>query len=485
MDDRAIRGIPWTVLSYIANRAVSVVTTIVLARLLVPADFGLFALATLGTGFISIFSGLGLGQALVLRQDMNARGQGTVLTLLLLSGVVFAGILAGLSPVFAAAFDTPRLTGVLLAIAGILMVSGLNWFYDSLLMKELEFRRRFIAQIWRTVVFSAVALALATTGSGVWALVGAHIAGHVANTIAQLVLAPYRVRPAWDRAQVRDIFSAGSGFVWQGVSQFLAQNIDNIIIGRVLSTRALGFYSMAYRQAELPYYAVADPIASVTLPSFARMRHEGEDVMQSFFGSLRLVALAVIPLGVGLSAAASPFTHALFGPKWPPMIGPLAVLGLWAIVRPLEVTVATLLNASGHAGFVGRMSMWLIIPQGIGIYLAAHFSGVTAVAYVMLGHILVALALVMYMVQRVLGESVLRQLLSLRPLVLAGAVAWVLTRVVADALAHSDPTVALIAAAATTVVAYFAALWLLAPNLLRNGVGQVRRALARRAAPAA
>ena len=98
MDDRAVKGIPWTMLSYAANRVVSVGTTIILARLLVPEDFGLFALAMLGTGFISQFSGMGLGTTLVLRQDLDRRGQGTILTLLLITGVAFAFLLAALTP---------------------------------------------------------------------------------------------------------------------------------------------------------------------------------------------------------------------------------------------------------------------------------------------------------------------------------------------------------------------------------------------------
>jgi O-antigen/teichoic acid export membrane protein len=236
---------------------------------------------------------------------------------------------------------------------------------------------------------------------------------------------------------------------------------------------------MAYRQAELPYYAVAEPVTNVTLPSFARMKHQGEDVMRAFFGSLKLVALAVVPLGVVLSAAAAPFTEALFGPKWPPMIGPLAVLGIWAAIRPLEKTVATLLNSTGHAGFVGRLSLLLLPPQVVGIYLAAEYGDITTVAWVMLGHIVLSLALVMGMVQRVTGHSVPRQLAELWPLLAAALVAWALTRLLAGALDEQAPALALIACGAAALSSYLVTIRLLAPTLLRDGWATARRALTR------
>jgi lipopolysaccharide exporter len=480
LDEKAIRGVPWTMLSYAGTRAVSVVTTIVLARLLVPADFGLFALATLGTGFISIFSGLGLGSALVLRQDLDRRGQGTVLSLLLLAGLLFAIVLAGLSPLAAELFREPRLEDVLLALAGILSISGLNWFYDSLLSRELEFRRRFAAQMIRTVAFSAVALVLAIAGEGVWALVGAHIAGHLANTVAQIGLAPYRVRPAWDRRHVGDILRTGSGFVLQDGSAFLQQNADYVIVGRVLGTAQLGFYSMAYRQSELPYAAVAEPVARVTFPAFARMRANGQDVMPEFLSALRMVALVSLPLGIMLSAAAAPFTHALFGPKWPPMIGPLAVLGLWAVLRPLEATVASVLNSIGHAGFVGRISIGLLVPQAIALVVAASALDITAVAWVMVAHISIVLILVTLMVQRVTGTSARTQWRAVQPLVIAGAASWLATRAVSEALAGTAPALALAAAVVVDAAVYLLAVRLLAPGILREALHLAGRALGRR-----
>ena len=471
-------------LSYAANRVVSVATTILLARLLAPADFGLFALALLGTGFISHFSGLGLGTTLVLRQDLDRRGQGTILSLLLITGVAFALVLAALSPAAAALFREPRLLEVLLAMAGILSFTGVNWFYDSLLQRELAFRARFIAQMVSTVAFSVVALSLAFGDAGVWALVAAHVAMHAARGVALLWLAPYRVRPTFDVALARDALRTGSGFVLQDGATYLQQNADYIVIGRVLPTAQLGFYSMAYRQAELPHYAIADPVARVTFPSFAGMRHRGEEVMPSFLSGLRLVALATCPLAVVLSAASEPFTRALFGDRWLPMIGVLSVLGVWAVARPLEVTVSWLLNSIGEARLVGWISVAMLAPLAAGLFAAASRYGIVAVAWVLLAHILLLYAMLMLAVRRVTGVPVRRQWDALQPLVLASVLSWLATRATADALAGIPPFLALVAASAVAFAVYLLGVRLMSPEVLPYAVRQVKRATRRSPAAA-
>jgi len=481
VDDRAVKGIPWTMLSYGANRVVSVATTILLARLLVPADFGLYALAMLGTGLTSQFSGLGLGNALILRQDLDRRGQGTILTLLLVTGIGFAVLLAAASPLLADLFREPRLTDVLLVMAGILSFTGVNWFYDSLLQRELAFKARFVSNFVSTLAFSIVALVLAFADQGVWALIGAHVAMHASRGIALLILTPYRVRPTWNGTLAREALRAGGGFVLQDGATYLQQNADYIVVGRVLPTAQLGFYSMAYRQAELPHYAIADPVARVTFPSFAAMRHRGEDVMPTFLSGLRFVALATCPIAVVLSAASEPFTRALFGEKWLPMIGVLAVLGIWAVVRPLEVTIAWLLNSLGEAGRVGRISAALLIPFFAGLYVAAEFGGITAVAWVLLAHMAVGYVLLSFAIDRVTGVSVATQWRALQPLVLASAIAWIATRATADALDGIAPLLALVVASLVAFLVYLVGVRVFTPKLLTQAFSQIRRALSRSA----
>ena len=481
MDEKAVRGIPWTILTYGATKVTTVLTTVALARLLAPSDFGLFALATLGTGLLSIFNGNWLGATLVVRTDMDELSRGTVLTLLVLSGALMAAVLAGSAPVAADALGEPRLAGILLAFSGILLFSGVNWFYEMVMQRELEFRRRFVAQVARAATFSAVSITLAVQGAGVWSLVIAHVMGHIANGVALISLAPYRVRPAFEWRRAREIVHGSRGFLGQELAQFFEQNADYIAIGRILGASQLGLYSMAYRQAELPYFAIADPVATVTFPAFAQMRARGLHVGNSFLTALRLVALVTCPVGILLSAGAEPFTAAIFGPQWLPMTGPLAVLGIWAIARPLQATIGRLLNSLGAAWLYGRISVVALLPFTVATVLAAKLGGTIAVAWVLLAYIVVICVLLMRVVARHAEVPVRRQVEALRPLLVACVISWLATRVTADALDSVAPLLALAATGAVCVTVYAGAVRLGDPEVFGMALQQLRRVLGTRA----
>jgi lipopolysaccharide exporter len=480
MDEKAVRGIPWTILTYGATKVITVLTTLVLARLLAPADFGLFALATLGISLLSIFNGNWLGATLIVRGDMDERARGTVLTLLLVSGVLMAGALAAVAPLVAEVFKQPRLTDILFALSAILTFSGVNWFYEMVMQRELEFRRRFVAQVSRIATFSVVAVALGARGAGVWSLVAAFVLGHVANGVALFSLAPYRVRPAFDRHRALDIMRGSRGFLGQELAQFFEQNTDYLSIGRILGASQLGFYSMAYRQAELPHYAISDPVSTVTFPAFAQMRQRGMDITHSFLTALRLVALFTCPVGVLLSAGARPFTEALFGPKWLPMTGALAVLGIWAIARPLQFTIGRLLNSLGAAWLYGRISVVGLVPFAAATVFAAKLGGITAVACVLLVYVFIVGAVLMRVVARHAGIDALSQWRVLRPLLVASAISWVATRATADQLEAAPPILAFAATATVCLGVYAGIVRLGDPDVFGVALHQVKRAVRRR-----
>jgi O-antigen/teichoic acid export membrane protein/O-antigen ligase len=473
----ALRGLPWTLLTYALSRVVTVLTTLLLARLLAPADFGLFALAVLGMELLSVFSGLWLAAALIVRPDLDRRAEGTVLSLVTGAGFLLAIVLVAVSPALAAFFGEPRLTGIVALLAAVLLVSGVNWFYETLLQRELAFRRRFACLMARTLAFSAVALCLAVAGAGVWSLVGAYLAGYLTSGAALLVLAPYRVRPAFDRAEAARVLRSGRGFLAQDLAVFLGENADYLAVGRVLGSAQLGFYAMAFRQAELPNYAIAEPVGKVTFPTFAQMHHRGEDVRATFLRTLRLMALATVPAGVILSAAATPFAVALFGADWAPMAAPLAVLGVWAALRPLQVTIGQLLNSLGRADAYGRVSLVLLVPFVGGTFAAATLGGITAVAWTLLAHLCVMCALLALAVARHAQISVAAQARAVWPLAAAGAVSWVATRAVVSAAESAPAAGGLAAAVAVCLTAYVATVELLAPGLLSSAVRGAARAL--------
>jgi PST family polysaccharide transporter len=485
MDEKAIRGVPWTVLSYAGGRIISVLTTLALARLVAPAEFGLLALATLATNLLSWIADMGFSGTLVLRQDLDQRGKGTLLTLMALTGLLAGLIAIALSPVAAIVFHNHRLEPVLAATAALLPLGSIAGFFASVLQRELEFRSRFVIGLTQAVVAAAVSIPLAALGAGVWSLVLGQIAATLAMLGVGIALAPYRVRPCLDRDVARSVFATGRGFVGQGLFSYLRQQVDTVTVGAAFGARRLGFYSMANRFGDLVYWVVAHPVAIVTFPSFAKQSDAGEDIRPAFLQVLAMIALVACPVGMLMSAAAEPFTRALFGTRWLPMAGPLAIMGLWAALRQIDTTIGWLLNSVGRAGAVASVSAFVLLPLVGGCVLAASVGGLTAVALIPLADTLLSACIGSFLARRFARLGFLEQWRALRPAVLASVPAWV----AAWAAGHlPDPrhaALALALAVLAGLAVYAAMVSVLAPGILRYARGGVARMLGRAPAPAA
>ncbi len=479
MEEKAVSGVRWTLLTYAVGKVITLSSTVILARILNPADFGVVMLAFVAINVVGLFGDLGLGATLVVRQDLDRRGTGTVLTLLVASGAVLSALLVAAAPFLGDAFDEHRLGGVLVALAPLTVLGSVNWFYQWLLQRELEFRTRFFGYLAQSLVYGAVAVTAAVLGAGVWSIVAGHFVGNLAMTAVFLLASRTRVRPAFDRSIIRGLLASSRGFLLQSTSTLLQQNADYVAVGHTLGSTPLGLYSMAYRLSELPHLAVADPVARVTFPGFARMRGRGEDVTGVHLRTVRMVALVTAPIAAVLSAAASPFIRLVYGPRWLPMIGALSVLALWGAVKSVQVTVEAVLNASDGADEAGLIALGVLVVQTPALFIAAATGGLVAVAWVLLAGVCVSVLALVARVGRRLGAGFRAHAGAVGPVVVAATAAWVAARLTSLALRSTPALVALVVAVFAGSAVYVAVVSALAPGAIRRSFDQMRGTVAR------
>jgi O-antigen/teichoic acid export membrane protein len=231
---------------------------------------------------------------------------------------------------------------------------------------------------------------------------------------------------------------------------------------------------------ELPYWAITEPVATVTFPGFARMRHRGESVTSSFLSVMHLVALVACPLGALLSAAAVPFTLTVFGEEWLPMAGVLAILGIWGTLNHVEASIGWLMNSLDRAGLNAAISAATLPAFVAATVLAAALGTIETVAWVMLAHVTVSLLIRMVAAHRSLAVPLGAQWRTVRPVLLGSAVAWAAARGTADALDWAAaPT--LLAALVAGAGAYLPVISLVEPGVIRRSAAELRRTLQARA----
>lgn len=402
---RARAGIAWSTAAFAGGKAFTFISTLVLARLLAPSEFGVVAAILVFLVFIELVSDLGMKATLVYEQEreLSARVQ-TAFTI----NLVFAGALTGvavlLAPVVAAFFDLEGRTDLFRLGALNILLTGLGNVHDAVLLRSMEFRRRVVPELFRAGVRGAVAIVLAAAaGLGASSLVIGLLAGTLVWVVVQWVMTPLRPTLAFDRAIARSMVGYGSDAAALETLAVMVNRADTVIVGSVLGARSLGLYSIAQRVPELAVDAVTWNVAHVSFPALARERvTEGGSVRAATLSLLRWQALYAVPVTAGIAILAPPLVVVLFSSTWAeagPVLSALAVLsGLLGVAYP----VGTALRAVGRQRAL-VLILAIQLPLLVGAMAALSSEGIVAVAWARTGVAVAYVAMMVVAGARALG----------------------------------------------------------------------------------
>ena len=422
-------GVLWNLAQFGAGRVVTFVVTALLARMLVPEDFGLLALGLLALGVFDRLKDIGVGAGLVQRPGPWSRLAPTGLTLSVGGAVVLAGVCAVLAPQLAAVLGDDELVGVLRALAISLAVSGLSVLPDAALRRRMLFRQRTLPELSGAVVKGAVSVALALAGLGVFSLVWGQVAAALTTTVGYWAV--YRrqgsapIRPGWDRSVAGSLLTYGSQLAWVSLLALLLDNLDYLVIGRRLGAEQLGYYTMAFRLPELLVISVCAVVGQVLFSSFSARAgdSDGDGLSRQFLSATGAIACLTVPVGVGLSAVAPDIVPAVLGEGFGPSVQVLQFLGLYAAVYSLTFHAGELYKATGKAHLLVWLSLVKLVTFAPVLWFAAGRS-ITAVAAAVLGLNVAFGLLRATIVRRQLGVSVDAQVRAVAAPIIAGLVMW-------------------------------------------------------------
>jgi O-antigen/teichoic acid export membrane protein len=380
---RTMRGMVWAYGSYAGGRVLVLISTVILARLLSPADFGLVALALTFMVFLDTVRDLGLGQALIVapEEDLRERAQ-TVFGWSLLLGAALSLATAALAPAAGAFFGASGLTPLLAVLGLNFVVRSLGTTHYELARRALDFRSRTIAETADVTIRGTLGIALALLGFGAWSLVLAYLVGSVGFVVA--IWLRVRFRPVWrlTRDHLRELVTFGGTLTLVDIGQAFAHEIDYLFIGRVLGVASLGIYSIGFRLPELLIVNLAIVAGNVLFPAYSML--DRERLREAFLTSLRYTALLVGPMAVGLALLAKPVVLVLFGAKWSGAVPVMQILAAYAVVVTLNVPAGTVYKVTGRAWILVAFTVPYIATL-FGALLIFTPSGIVAVAGVMAG----------------------------------------------------------------------------------------------------
>lgn len=454
----------WGLASQTGARVVSAATGIVLARILVPADYGVFAVATVVMELLVSVNDLGLFTAIVRHRGEVTSAARTAASLTMVSSAILYVLCFAAAPSVAAALNVPNATAVLRVAALVVLIDALCSVPAALLTRAFRQGRRALADIPGLVVTAALTIGLAQHGFGVWSLVWGRLAGAALVAILLILLAPHRPVPGFDRREARELLRFGMPLAGGGILTLLLLNLDYIVVGRVLGPVQLGLYVVAFNICTWPFQLVYIAVQRVSVVAFARLVGDRRALSDGLNHSLALLASGVLPACLAIALLAGPVVRVVYGDRWAPAAAAVPLLVVFGGVRTLEALVENFLAGLGRSLAVLWISVAWLLSLLPAIIVGAHLGGIRGVGA---AHALVAavvvfpLALLMTWPSGVDLRPFLVQLIRLATAGLAAAAAVLL---ISAAVPGDVPRLA--GAGAAALVAY-TAVWAAWPDLRR------------------
>lgn len=331
--------------------------SIVLARLLEPADFGLLAAALVVVMFLDLFKDLGTGMAVIQRPVVTDGLLSAVFVVNLAIGVVLAGVLVVASPLFAALLDEPRSADVLRAMAPAVLLSSCGHVHQALLRRQMAFARIARISVAATIVGGGLSIALAAAGAGVWALVAGTLAVSAMNTALTWWSSGWRPSRHPDWRRFREIAGFGVNVSAADFLEFLVFHADKVVVARYVGERGLGFYSFAQRLLMYPVMSFTNVVTEVLFPALARHQDDDAKVVEAYLRACAAVALVTVPAMVGAAIIARPLVLTTLGSKWEPVVPLIWILAPVGALESVRLTCRTLFVVKGRADLLLRWSL--------------------------------------------------------------------------------------------------------------------------------
>ncbi|HMM93441.1 lipopolysaccharide biosynthesis protein [Phycicoccus sp.] len=384
------RAARYTAMAQVVSQGVRFGANIVLARLLLPADFGVVAIALVVVAFLDQLRDLGTGSALIQRPQADQVLRNSVFALNLGMGLLLGAGMFFLAEPLASGLGNPQSTGVLQAFAGIAVISSLGQIHHSLLRRDLRFGELAVSTTVAAVVTAAVSITGAALGMSYWALVLGVAVGESVDTAFVWWFDRWRPTRTISAASLGSIWGYSRNLFLSNMLFFFFNQVDKLIISRFLGAAPLGLYTMAKSTALAPVSSVSSVVAEVTFPAFSRRQSDNVALRSGYLRSSQVVALVTFPALFGLAAVAEPLIHVLLGEKWVDAVPIVVWLAPAAAVQSVVGSSAQLLLAKGRSDWSYRWGLvYTVVLTGLTL-LAVQWGIVAVAAAYTIGNLVLA-----------------------------------------------------------------------------------------------
>lgn len=415
----------WSFLEQASSKAVNLIVQIVLARILAPEEFGILAILLVIVNIADVIAQSGLGLALIQETDSDDLSYTTAFWLNLGISVVLYVAILGLAPIFQSFYGIDQLDVYLRVIAIVVIVNAFNAIQRSYLQRRMDFKSLFAASTIGVFGSGILGVVAALIGWGIWALVIQTIAQSLLICAVMLIVVPWKPKFHFSKENGKSLFSYGWKLAITGLLNSLYTGISELIIGRVCSPSALGFYSQGRKYPNAAIAVIGNALQNVMFPALSLAKNDREQFLQRFTMFLQMGTFIVTPFSVLLAIVAEPVVALLLTEKWLPCVFIFQATCLTCAVLILQIANLRAYMALGDSGLYFKLN---VIKCGLGVIVLSATAIVTrdinAVAAVWLLFSVLAVLLVdMIPAKRKFGYGCMRQIKDVVPTYVLCAIA--------------------------------------------------------------
>ncbi|MGZ5200845.1 MAG: lipopolysaccharide biosynthesis protein [Telluria sp.] len=378
INQKMAKGMAWMVAARLADRGVGLVSTVILARLLVPGDFGLVAMAVAIGGMLDLLGAFSFDVALIHKTKPERVHYDTAWTFTVMFGLICGVGMIALAHPAARFYHEPRLASVMYVMSVPIMLAAANNIGIVDFRKELNFHQEFVFIFTRRAVTFFITLGAAFAFRSYWALLIGITVGRMVNFVMSYKMNSYR--PRFTFAASRDLFNFSKWLFINNFLNFLRHDGCTFIIGRMFGAAGLGIYSVSYELSNLPTTELVAPINRVAFPGYAKMQNR-DAVRESYLMLRGLITLVIVPIGVGIAAVAEPLVLTVLGEKWIEGAHLIAIMAISGAIMSIQTNNTAVYLAMGRPQnntFAQTIYLSLLFP-GLFLYLR-HF-GIAGAGY--------------------------------------------------------------------------------------------------------
>ena len=347
LKQKTITGVVWNGVGNIARQALQLIFLIVMARLLSPHDFGVFAILMVFVTFMNIFASMGVSQVIIYLDNPDQRMLSSIFYFNMAMGVCLFVLLYFLAWPIANFFDNQSIVHLLRIIGFLFIITALTLVQKSLLEKYLHFKRVVTLE---TIAFAGGTMAgivSAKAGLGIYSLLIATLLNASIFSIALWLNSHWRPSLMFAFADIRKIWSYSLNLTGFSIINYFSRNADKFLIGKFLGSSALGIYNLAYKIMLYPLYNVSSVMIRVLFPAFSQIKHDNTRFKNSYLKAISFIALVTFPVMTGLLVVAEPFVAVIFGEKWQGLEVLLMIIAPIGMVQSIVTTVGSIYTAKG------------------------------------------------------------------------------------------------------------------------------------------